>query len=125
MVKSGAYTLPGNLAYRDVLGWTASSTYPSTVIVSDGLAVKAGRPITVSATLLRTGSNTGNRARIIDTAGNEIAAATAASPITVGPVTYTPSIDTILRIQGYANSGLGGNPTIPDDPASQLTVIPV
>lgn len=41
------------------------------------------------------------------------------------PPGTTARIDTILRIQGYANSGLGGNPTIPDDPASQLTVIPV
>lgn len=125
MVKSGAYTLPANLAYRDVLGWVADSGYPSTAVVDNGLAVKAGRPITVTAILLRNGTNAGNRARIVDTAGTELAVATSASPITVGPFTYTPTVDTILHIQGYAASGLSGNPTIPDDPASQLTVTPV
>lgn len=125
MVKSGAYTLPGNLNYWDVLGWVADGGYPGTVVTNDGLAVKGGRPITVSATVLRGGTNAGNRARIVDTAGTEIAAVTGASPITVGPITYTPSVDTVLRIQAYANSGLGGNPTIPDNPASQLTVTPI
>lgn len=123
MVKSGSYNLPSNLSYENVTGWAAASTHSSTVVVGNlGLAVKAGIPVTVSATVLRSGTNTGNRARIIDTEGNEIAQATSGSPITIAPVTYTPSINTVLRVQAYANSGLGGNKTIPDDPATQLTV---
>ncbi|WP_032380940.1 hypothetical protein [Rhodococcoides fascians] len=124
MVKSGSYTLPAALSYRDVLGWVADPLYPATVIVSDGLAVKAGLKVTVSAALLRNGTNTGNRARIVDTAGNQIAQATSASPITIAPFSYTPTVDTVLRVQGYAQSGIGGNTTIPDDPASHLTVEP-
>lgn len=123
MVKAGSYTLPNNLAYQDVPGWVADPAYSGTVVMNNlGLAVKAGIPITVSATVLRSGTNGGNRARIIDAEGNQIATATSASPINIAPVTYTPAIDTVLRIQAYANSGIGGNPTIPDDPATQLTV---
>ena len=125
MVKSGAYTLPGNLSYHDVLGWAVDGAYPQTAVVNDrGLSVKAGVPITISAVVLRGGTNGGNRARIIDTEGNQIALVTSASPITIPPFSYTPPIATVLRIQAYAASGLGGNPTVPDDPGTYLLIEP-
>lgn len=125
MYKLGAFTLPGNLSYQNVIGFAADPSYAATTVIDDrGLVVKGGAPILIEAAQLRNGTNGGNRLRIIDTEGVEVAVKTSASPIVIAPFIYTPPIDTILRTQGYAGSGLGGNPTIPDDPATYLMVTP-
>lgn len=123
--KLGSYTLPGNLSYQNVIGFMADAAYPATAVVDDrGISVKGGVPLLVEAAQLRNGTNGGNRLRIIDQEGNEVAVKTSASPITIPSFSYTPQVDTILRTQGYAGSGLGGNPVIPDGPETYLMVTP-
>lgn len=114
IIKSGSQTLP-NLSWADVTSWVQDAQYPGAGITSDGISVKAGVPLLITAALNRNGTNGGNRARLLTTENTVISTKNGASLITLDPFNYTPSVNTIIRMQGYADSGLSGNPTIPDD----------
>ena len=123
MVKSGAFSLGSNFAYVDVTGWVADAAYPATEVINNlGLKLKAGFPVTISAVQLRNGTNGGSRLQIITESGAVLATKTSASPITIDPFVYTPAVDEVIRTQGYTSSGIGGNPTIPDNASTYLFV---
>lgn len=62
--------------------------------------------------------------RVVDSEGTVIAEVGSGSLMKLDPMAYTPPIDTVISQQGYASTGLGGNPTVPDDPGTYIMVTP-
>jgi hypothetical protein len=107
-----------------ITGMVADTQYPATVVVSNGIAVKAGVQVLIEAAQVRGGTNGNNKMRISDSEGTLITEVGSGALMTLSPFLYTPPIDTVIFQQGYSSTGLGGNTTVPDDPGTYLMITP-
>lgn len=121
--KTGSQNI-GYFNNTPITGMVADPAYPASVVVSEGIAVKAGKPILIEAAQVRNGTNANNKMRVVDSEGTVIAEVGSGSLMKLDPLAYTPPIDTVISQQGYSPTGLGGNTTVPDDPGTYIMVTP-
>jgi hypothetical protein len=122
--KTGSQNI-GYFNNTPITGMIADPAYPATVVVADGIMVKAGKQILIDAAQVRGGTNAGNKMRIVDTEGTLISEVGSGALMTLSQFLYTPPIDTVISQQGYSSTGLGGNTTVPDDPGTYIMITPV
>lgn len=121
IVKSGAQDV-GYFSWVPVEPMIISAPYPSTSMSGNGIVIKANVTVLISAAVMRNGTNGGNKARIMNAQGAVLSELGGGGTITFAPFTYTPTVDTVISLTAYASSGLGGNPTIPNDAGTHLTI---
>ena len=109
-----------------ITGRTIRSGFPDTVITSDGILIPAGVTVTLACQNTHGGSHADNAARLYNaTTSAVIATSTAATTATPAvSASYTPSVDSVIVVQGFATSTLSSRDTISAGAGTFLTAIP-
>lgn len=109
-----------------ITGRVIRSGYPDTVITSDGILVPAGVTVALACQNTHGGSDADNACRLYNATTAEViatsAAATTATPGVSAP--YTPTVDSVIVVQGFATSTLSNRDIIAAGAGTFLTATP-
>ena len=120
IAKSGAQGTSSG-SWTKVTGWLAHSTYPATVVTSDGITVPAGPACTITGQVTWGGSASGNQCRILV---DGVVVASSATGAQVVQATYALPASGAARLitMEAVSNGLTGTRSIqPGDANTYIT----
>lgn len=124
--KVGNQTIGSTYTWTTITGRAVRAGYPDTVITSDGLLIPAGVTFTLACQNTHSQAHADTSCRLFNTTTSTvIATAPAGSTATpTASATFTPSVDSVVVVQGYVGSALSGRNIISAGAGTFLTAVP-